>query len=147
MNEPDPFEARLQRLAQRPLPEAWREQILGAARVASVSSPAPSRSGASWLSTLNSQLSTLLWPHPKAWAGLAAAWLVILGLNLATREPAPEQLARQATPPPPQLRQLLQEQNQLLSELLGPPEASPADRPKPAWAQPHSQLYERVLRA
>src|ERR1017187_941802 len=32
------------------------------------------------------QLSTLLWPHPTAWAGLAAVWLVILGVNLTTRE-------------------------------------------------------------
>src|ERR1035438_2914387 len=88
---PDDFEKRLERQPLRQMPGKWREEILAASRRASPAHhasrvthhPPPSRS---LLSTLNHQLSTILWPHPTAWAGLAAVWLVILGVNLTTQD-------------------------------------------------------------
>jgi hypothetical protein len=148
MNGPEHFEERLERQPLRQVPPAWREDILNAARAAAPA-PCPSQraSRAAFLSTLNHQLSTILWPHPKAWAGLAAVWLLIAGLNFAAREPAQPEVARQAAPPPPQLRELLHQQEQMFAELLGPVEQPEADRPKPARPQPHSQRYEPFLKA
>jgi len=99
-----------------------------------------------WLSTLNSQLSTLLWPCPQAWAGLAAVWLVILGANCAMRE-APTMTSRQITPPSPQVRELLKRQEQLLAELVGPLEKPEAGRPGPLAPRPRSQRRDEFLNA
>ena len=87
----DDFEKRLQRQPLRQMPGEWREEILSAARQASLPEHAPRTThhvppSPSLLSTLHHQLSTLLWPHPTAWAGLAAVWVVILGINLTTRD-------------------------------------------------------------
>jgi len=90
------------------------------------------------LSTLNAQLSTLLWPHPAAWAGLAAVWVVIVGLNLATRASTPL-VAKRAAPVSPQVFMAFREQERLLAELLGPREAPVAERPKPRPPQPRSE--------
>lgn len=64
---PDDFEKQLRRTPIRPAPEAWRGEILKAARAAA---PAKTEPRVWW--------RELLWPCPRAWAGLAAAWVVIL---------------------------------------------------------------------
>jgi hypothetical protein len=148
---PDEFEKRLQRQPLRRIPGEWREEILSAARQASLVEPAlltthrvtPPRS---LLSTLHYQLSTLLWPHPAAWAGLAAAWLVIAGLNLTNRDASPR-LARRAAPMPPQVFMAFQEQARVLTELIGPREAPVAERPKPAVQRPRSERRRALLMA
>src|ERR1039457_4444776 len=106
MNTED-FEKRLQRQPLRQIPGEWREEILSAAREASLPEHAPRTTHhvpakASLLSTLHHQLSTLLWPHPTAWAGLAAVWLVILGINLTTRD-ASQAVAKHVSPVSPQV--------------------------------------------
>ena len=81
MNE---FEQRLHDQRPRQIPASWRNEILAKARAAE---PEPSSirhpaSGIQYLASFISRLSSaLLWPHPKAWAGLAAVWLVIGWLN------------------------------------------------------------------
>jgi hypothetical protein len=146
---PDDFEKRLQRQPLRQVPAEWREEILSAARQASLSHHAsrvthhapPSRS---LLSTINSQLSTLLWPHPAAWAGLAAVWLVILGINLTTRDAA-QAVAKNASPVSPQVFMAFQEQERLLSELIGPRETPVAERPKPVPSRPRSERRKEMF--
>ena len=146
------FEKRLQRQPLRQIPSEWRAEILSAARQASLAQHAPrttqhAHRPASLLSTIHHQLSTLLWPHPVAWAGLAAVWLVILGLGYAMREPAPRAEVRYAAPPSPEMRAMLQPQAQLLAELVGPLEKPQAQRPRPAAPQPRSQRREEFLTA
>jgi hypothetical protein len=143
----DDLEQRLQRQPLRPVPAKWREEILTAAQTVEPSRHLSPATRHAWLSTLNHQLSTVLWPHPKAWAGLAAVWVVILAVNFATRDPLPVREARNATPPSPQLREMLKEQEQLLAELVGPIERLAADRPKPVAPQPHSQRREEFMNA
>ena len=146
---PDDFETRLQRQPMRQIPGKWRGDILSVAQQASLPHHAsrithhvpPSRS---LLSTLNHQLSTLLWPHPAAWAGLAAAWLVILGINLTTRDAATV-AARHAAPVAPQVFMAFQEQERLLSELIGPPDAPVPERPKRSPARPRSEGRRPLL--
>ena len=150
MNTED-FEKRLQRQPLRQIPGEWREEILSAAREASLPQHAtrttqhvsPARS---LLSTLHHQLLTLLWPHPTAWAGLAAVWLVILGVNLTTRD-ASTVVAKRAAPVSPQVFMAFQEQERLLSELIGPSEVPVAERPKPIVPRPRSEGRRALVMA
>lgn len=67
-----------------------------------------------------------------AWGGLAAAWLVIIALNLAARDtttPAaavPQQVAKTS----PETLQALREQKRLFAELVGSATAGDADAPR-----------------
>src|SRR6185503_16798594 len=76
--KPHDFEKQLQRQPLRAAPGEWREEILQAS-LASVS-PHASRLAPDALPWWREWL----WPSPQAWAGLAAVWLVILGLNSTT---------------------------------------------------------------
>jgi hypothetical protein len=148
---PDDFETRLQRQPMRQIPGKWRGDILSTARQVSPAEHAPrtthhALASRSLLSTLNHQLSTLLWPHPTAWAGLAAAWLVILGINLTTRDAAMV-AAKHAAPVAPQVFMAFQEQERLLSELIGPRDTPVAERPKPRLPLPRSERGKEMLMA
>jgi hypothetical protein len=143
MNREDTFEQRLQRVTPRQAPPEWRNEILSAARAAAASRTAEiNESHSAWTA-----LRGLFWPHPVAWGGLAAAWIVIFALNFAAREPGQVQIARQAPPPSPQMRQLLQEQEQLLAELISPAEPVRAIRPKSSATQPRSERRVEFLQA
>jgi len=149
--KPDEFEKRLYSRPMRQVPADWRQEILSAARQASLPEHAPRTThhvsqSPSLLSTLKHQLSTLLWPHPTAWAGLAVAWVVILGFNLTTREATPL-VAKRGSAPSPQIFMAFQEQERLLSELLGPRETPVAERPKPTQPRPRSELRHGLLMA
>jgi hypothetical protein len=140
MNTENPFEKRLERLPQRPVPPAWRHEILSAVREV-----APPQQVAVFgnllISRLNSIVTALLWPHPRAWAGLAAVWVLVFGLSFATREPSEAGFAQQSAPTSPQMRELLRQQERLLAELVGPNGTSENNLPTPA--APRSQLGRR----
>lgn len=137
------FEQRLRNQPMRHVPADWREQILSASQAAVPrhTSPDPRHS---FFSTLNHQLSTLLWPHPKAWAGLAAAWLVILALNLASTEKT-EAAAIKTLPPSPEMVAALREQHRLLGELVGRTDLQDVERPKVAPLSPRSERAVELL--
>src|SRR2546421_672463 len=130
MNAED-FEKQLERQPLRTLPSEWREQILECAQIKARARRAPIKSQSQrWW-------RELLWPCPQAWAGVAAVWLVIVGLHfIGGSEPRPDfQLS--ASPPPPEFKALLAEQRKLFAELLPPPDpppvihhGQPADRPR-----------------
>jgi hypothetical protein len=147
--KPDDFEKHLQRQPLRQVPSEWRDGVLSAARQATRPQPVPriARDGL-WavFSTLNSQLSTLLWPHPAAWAGLAAAWVVILGLSFTTRDAALH-VARRGSSSSPQVFMAFQEQQRLLNELVGPGEIPAAERPKAAPPRPRSERRSGLMMA
>jgi hypothetical protein len=130
----DDFEQRLQRQPLRQIPGEWRGEILAAAT--SCHSSHVTRH--SFLSTLNHQLSTLLWPHPKAWAGLAAVWILIFAVDFSVRDKAPV-VAEKSAPPSPEVIVQLRQQQRMLAELIGPRDASDADRSKSMVPQPRSE--------
>ncbi len=147
MNSEDPFEKRLQSQPVRTVPPSWREEILRTARAAAAPQPAPVEHNLSSPAILATWLRSLLWPHPRAWAGLAAVWLALFSLNLASREPSAQRMADRPVRPSPQMRELLRQQEQLLAELVGPIGTVAAERPKPVAPQPRSQRRDELMNA
>ena len=134
----DDFEQRLQRQPMRPPPADWRKQILSVAQAASSDfqklpvSPAPT----SW-QTLHRATKALLWPAPRAWAGLVLIWLAILAVNHWSADEA-RGYALRTSGAPSELINAWKEQEQLLVELIGPSKSPVADRPKPVSPRPRS---------
>jgi len=61
----------------------------------------------------------LIWPSRRIWAGLACAWLLIIGLNAASFEPASPVISK-AEPRSRDEMQALIEQRRMLAQLLDP---------------------------
>jgi hypothetical protein len=143
MNEDlEKFEQRLRRQTVKQVPGEWRAEILSVARSAQVPRHSPLVTRHPWLSIINHKLlSTLLWPHPKAWAGLAAVWLLILTLNFSMRDKPPV-LAVKALPPSPEVLVQLRQQQKMLAELMGPAESRVADRQRFLSPKPRSERGE-----
>jgi len=148
MNEEmEQFEQRLRRQPVRKVPGEWRAEILSAARAAGAEEVSReftfAATGDSWLSAVRRQLSALLWPHPKAWAGLAAVWVCILALNFCTQD-KPVMLAQKAPlpPPSPEMVAELRQQQKMLAELIGAPEWQVADRQRLLAPRPRSERVE-----
>lgn len=134
--KPDDFESQLQSQPLRGLPAEWRGEILSAGREAVVE-----QEPGFW-ATLWQEL--FIAPR-KVWAGMAAAWLVALVLNLSSGAEPVAQMAKQPMEPSPEAMQMVQEQQKLRDELLGigvaAVELSPADRPRDGL-KPRSERRE-----
>jgi hypothetical protein len=65
-----------------------------------------------------------LWPWRRAWIGIAATWVFILAFSLATAE-LPRTASIKPPWPDPAALEVLQEQQQLLTQLLGSRAPSP----------------------
>jgi hypothetical protein len=114
----DEFETRLRRAAPREIPAEWRREILSPLR--------DHRASAPWW-------QQWLWPHPIAWAGLAAVWGAILALHFTTiSEPT---RASAAMVHAPDMMQAFQERTRLMAELS---EDSPRSSPPSAVDRPRS---------
>ena len=120
--KPDEFENQLQRQPLRAAPSEWRAEIL---RQANDSVGADVRRlrlhGNENQSLLTSAPTTWwrewLWPSPQAWAGLAAVWLVILGLNATTASRSTD-MVKQSPKPSPEMDASLAAQRRELARLL-----------------------------
>jgi hypothetical protein len=143
--KPEDFEQKLQRQPLRQVPAEWREEILREGRRAAVPEIRDADTASlpkwSWLSTLNPQLSTLLWPHPAAWAGLAAIWILILAVDFSVRDKSLVMVEKSA-PPSPEVIVELKQQQRMLAELIGPRDEHDADRSKSFVPQPRSERVE-----
>jgi hypothetical protein len=142
MNEEmEQFERRLSRQPLRQIPAEWREEILREGRRAAAPEigDADTASLPNW--SLVSRLSAILWPHPAAWAGLAAIWMLILAVDFSTRDQSPV-VAEKSVPPSPEVMVELRQQRRMLAELIGPRDARDAYRVKSFVPQPRSERTE-----
>lgn len=139
--KPDDFEQKLQRQPLRQIPAGWREEILTVAESSAATRHPSPITRPSWLSTLNSQLSTILWPHPAAWASLAAVWILILAVDFSARDKSPV-MAEKSAPPSSEVLVELRQQQRMLAELMGPRDTRDADRSKSYVPLPRSERVE-----
>ena len=141
----DDLEQRLQRVAPRPIPSAWREEILTAAQETATSTQNTPRPQPEFFQMVRSLLAR---PQRVAWAGLIAAWIVIGTLHFATRE-APNIIAtnRPASTVTPETLQALKQQRLLFAELVGRTFPNNFERPKITNPGPRSQRREPTLAA
>ena len=124
----DDFEERLGRQSMRPIPRQWRGKILDAALRASSQPPILSPQPTAWW-------REWLWPCPQAWAGLAAVWMLLLGLHI-TAPSRPSALVSQS--PSPEKQTDLAAQRRELAKLLDA-QTDPAPSPKPSVPGPRSE--------
>jgi hypothetical protein len=82
-----------------------------------------------------------LWPHPAAWAGLAAIWILILAVDFSVRDKSLVMVEKSA-PPSPEVIVELKQQQRMLAELIGPRDEHDADRSKSFVPQPRSERVE-----
>jgi len=143
-DETEQFESRLSSQPLKQIPAAWRAEILTAARGAQPSRRLSPVTRHPWLSTINSELSTVFWPHPKAWAGLAAVWIFIFTLNFSMRDTSPRVVEKSATPSPEVMVEL-KKQQRLFAELVGANEPLDADRQKLFAPKPRSECVEILM--
>jgi hypothetical protein len=132
----DDFEQKLHRTI-RPVPLEWRREILNAASAAAPIENQKSKIKNTWW-------SVLLWPSPKAWAGLAAVWLAIFVFNLSSRDTSAT-LTAQSVPPSPELIMALREQRRTMARLIEPFEQPQAEPPKPFAPGPRGEVRPEIV--
>ena len=128
---PDDFEKQLERQPLRTVPAEWRAGILQAAKMSVPQPPTTNRQTTSWW-------RELFWPCPQAWAGLAAAWVVILLIHFFSAE-GTETTAETAAPSSPQEIIVLKEQKQMMAALMETFDQSAGEPPKPYVPRPKSE--------
>ena len=139
MNEDiESFERQLQAQPVKKIPAEWRAEILAAAKFIVVEK---SRNDPNLITKTASWWRDLFWPHPKAWAGLAAVWILIFIFNFSTRDKMPV-VAEKSAPPSPEVLVELKNQQRMFAELVGAHEPSDADRQKSFLPRPRSERAE-----
>jgi hypothetical protein len=145
-DEMEPFEQRLRRQPLKPIPDDWRVDILRESRRAAAAKSQEAGAASHWLTTLNQKLSTLLWPNPISWAGLAVVWAFILMLNYSTRDPSATRFMAERTPPPsPEVLAELKKQQLLFAELIGYTPDRDVDRRKTISPGPRSESSQILM--
>jgi hypothetical protein len=117
------FENQLQRQSLRQPPPELRSQIL---RAASLSTPR------NRCMPLIEWVSGWLWPHPRAWVGLAAAWVLICVLHFTSADEP--RVAGGSQSMTVQSLEAMQKQTLIMSQLLGSLDGD--DQPSAAIAPP-----------
>jgi hypothetical protein len=130
------FEQRLSRQPMRKIPGEWRARILVAADVNRREGVRAFRSA----TTIRLHLREFFWPHPKAWAGLAAIWIFIFAVNFSMRDKTPD-VAEKVLPPSPEMVAELRQQKILFAELIGSGDAREAEPPK-FFPRPRTERVE-----
>ena len=138
------FEKRLQRQAFQKIPAGWRAEILRAA--AEPPRVSENRASGSPLGLLSTLWRELVWRSRLAWGAVAAAWVVIVAVNL--HDTSSTELARHDfTPPSPAVLMALREPERWVAEFTGPHEIRDADRPKKSVPLPRSEWRDNFFHA
>lgn len=87
----------------------------------------------------------LILPSRAVWVGLAAVWLLILAANFSMRDHSQPNLAKSF--PSTEMIVAFRQQQQLLSELIGPDNPPVAEAKKSYLPRPASKRQTKVLMA
>jgi hypothetical protein len=167
------FEKQLQRQPLRELPRDWRAEILAGAGLRDrgeimrhfrpvgrdsvepkLDLPGKSHGSTESRRTLPAVIDVLpsegvsTWPSPRAWAALAAVWVVIFLLHLTA--PDEPRLARNSPPMTLQSFAMLHEQTMRMALLLGQSDQTDAGEPPaalPVPPKPRSEIARKQLMA
>ena len=115
MNNDSQFEKRLRDQAIKAVPTEWRADILQEAARAIEDRGATLATPVTWFEMFQSRFAALLWPAPRAWAALAAVWVIILMMNLS----GGQESKAAAQIPVAQARLALKQKQLLMAELAG----------------------------
>ncbi|HEV2320710.1 MAG TPA: hypothetical protein VGV18_13220 [Verrucomicrobiae bacterium] len=85
----------------------------------------------------------LIWPERRIWAGLAAVWILIFIANFSMRDHSEIKMAK--SPPSQEVIMAFRQQQQLLSELIGPDDPPVAEVKKPYIPRPASERHLELL--
>ena len=140
----DDFEKRLQQQAQRKIPAAWREEIISASRGASQTSAASIRSMPAIISFVLNLWRELICPARRVWAGLAAAWVVILVTNANLTGERPMASVESSTSSA-ELWLLFKERTLLVAEQSVTVESRPVKLPAATPPRPRSQGKSNLM--
>jgi hypothetical protein len=139
--ETEQFEQRLSRQTLRQVPAEWRTGIMQATQANEKSARPSAVNQTGWRQVVGRELKALLWPNPKAWAGLAAVWVLIAVINFSMRDTTP-MTAEMSAPSSPAAVAELRSQQRMFAELSGQIEPQEADRQKIFPLKPHSERAE-----
>jgi hypothetical protein len=138
---PDEFEQDVQRRTIRPVPAEWRTEILRIAKSVAADTNHVPRTIPSLLSSINHHLSSLLWPSPLAWGGLAALWMVAaVFIYASSGDSEHARVEANANSPSTELKMALREQRRTLAQLLESPEMPVAEPPKSFVPRPRGEI-------
>jgi hypothetical protein len=135
MNSND-FEKKLARQPMRAVPGEWRARVLREAVAAVCDRRGLAQSERRSQTAATVWWRELLWPRPTAWAGLAAAWVIIAVFHAAT--PAAPVVAWQMTAPQETIRHFAEQRRELAALLSSSSEIAAPQQPK--LPGPRSQL-------
>lgn len=134
----DDFENQIQRQPLKKIPGEWRAEILVAADL-----NRRKIREFTFAATVASGLRQIFWPHPKAWAGLAAVWIFIFAVNFSIRDKSPV-VAEKVAPPSPEVIAELQKQRLLFAQLIGSSDVREAEPPK-FFPRPRTERVEVLM--
>jgi hypothetical protein len=125
------------------LDDIRRECVGQASRLSPVEKKKKSETGR--MSVLQLLWHELFLPSRRIWTGLAAVWIVILAVNFSLRDNPQTTMAKASSSP--QMVLALRQQEQMLTELIGPNDP-PAAEPQKSYApRPSSQRRPEILTA
>lgn len=127
----------------------WEEVERPLAQPARVPKPPQSSPGSAlhdqWpgvLEAVAAQLRIVWRQTPRTWSGIAVAWLLVLFLNLETRDSETMPVAQAAAPSTSEMRFALKQKQLLVAELSIAAETSSPVKVKSSMARPRSQRQE-----
>jgi hypothetical protein len=100
---------------------------------------------ARWLGGLKNIWLELIFPSRRIWAGLAAVWILIVAANFSMRDHSQLQMAQAS--PSPQMMMAFRQQEELLTELIGPNDSPVAEPARPSLPRPTSLRRVEILTA
>jgi anti-sigma factor RsiW len=106
----------------------------------------PQRAGWSVLLQVLGEQLLVGWGRARwAWAGLGMAWVVILALNFAAREPEAALAAGKQLPPAAEVRFAVKQKQLMMADLVPLAEPAPADKVKTVPPSPRSDRRTETL--